>query len=544
MQKFLNARGPQFTIELSPLFDGTPDWRFIRLPPNSKTIVTILFGADCDGTGSRGDGDIVVSLPLDARARDLARAINEVDRNSLCHLLWRGSRIVGADWANEALGLMELFPDAVMVGGPVYKGVVIEASGGYFGVGRGCESFDIRRHIGDPGYFAQMLKPHTVACTPIEHSVIDSEFLRDALEWIGNAPLSIHELGPWLGAIARERRKRVIFSPFLRAEALTTLPRIDDGMWLAFRAKFPHLISDTSLLSCNLSRNVIRPYQPISASEMTADAQQPPVSYARRIKAERISRQLGRRNVASGITMGLMTSVYHRTNADLFMRLVESVREQSCGIDEWVILENGPISREFADCLRSAERMLPIKRLRVRRNLGIQGAMAYCLVRSRCEFVSPLDADDLLEPDAIELVKSNLCETNADLIFTDEDHIIDGVLQAPFRRAPFDRVLNACDSYVWHFVTYRRETAIKLALYTDPEAEFCHDWDTVTRFAMSGAKLHHIPAVLYHWRMHPASTSGSGSLNEGTLRSTARMLSRQIGLTQFPRSLRNCTIPP
>jgi glycosyltransferase involved in cell wall biosynthesis len=542
LQAFLNARGPGFLVEPSPLFDGTPDWRFVRSPAESSEMLgeggeieTIVFGIDC-GSKNSGDDYGYVALPSNAIAKDLANAIGGVGERSIFHLLWRGGRIVGADWASEALGLMELFPDTVMVGGTVYRGMIIEAAGGQFGVGRGCESHDVGRHVGDPGYFAQMLKPHTAACVPIEHSVIDGQFLREALELIGDAPLSIHELAPWLGAIAYEKGKRVVFSPFLRVEALVSLRRLDDGMWLAFRNRFSHLMTETRLFSSNLSRNLSEPYHPIAPSERRPDAvHRCPVSYPRRLKAERIARQLGRRSINSGIALGLMTSVYARTNSELLTRLIESIREQTRCVDQWTILENGPISREVANCLSAAERTLPVKRLRVKRNLGIQGAMAYCLARTRCEVVAPLDADDLLEPDTIELVKGVFSETGADLVFTDEDHIIDGMFQAPFRRGPFDGVLNACDSYIWHFVAYRREKAIQLGVYTDKGTEFCHDWDTVTRFALSGAKLEHLPFVLYHWRMHPASTSGSGSMNEGTQLSVERMLTRQINATQNPK---------
>ncbi len=536
LQKFLDTKGgTNFVVEPSPLFNNTPDWRLVRPHTVANPIVTIWFG--------EGESDILsiptnvchksIELPIEATAQDLAQVLKRIKKDTLINLRSRGCKITDTDWYWETVSLMELFSDTVMIGSIVYLQECIVAAPGHFGIGRGCESPDIGRNIKDPGYFAQMLKPHSVACVPIENTVIDLDFLRFALDQIGSAPLFVRELSPWLGAIAQLNTKRVVYTPFMRTELIGKRADNEGGNWLAFRTIFPSLIQNTQLLSARLSRKINSYYCPITLSDMVEEQLELSnfdLSYTERARSERLVRQFGKNTVLNTQpkTIGFMTSVYIRTDAKYLQELIESVKAQTISVTEWIILENGPICNDVANVLRAAKATLPINQLKVGKNLGIQGAMAYCLNRAKSEFVCSLDADDLLEPDVIKCVQDCIAEHSPDMIFTDEDHIIDGKLQAPFRRGGFDPILNAIDSYIFHFVIYKREMAVALNLYNSAGAEYCHDWDSITKFYKSGAKLYHIPSVLYHWRMHTVSTSGSGEINSETQKSVEWMLNQNI----------------
>jgi O-antigen biosynthesis protein len=538
LEKFLNARGSGFSISPSPLFNNTPDWRLIRPQAKAKPFVTLCFGeGEADSISTVDEiKNYLIQLPSHATSKDLLSIIEKIEDGTLIHLRDRASKITDIEWPWEAMGLFDLFPDTVMVGGIVHKNNHIIAAPGHFGFGQGCESLDIGRNLSDPGYFAQMFKPHSVASVPMDHVVIETAFLRSTLQKISNLELNIQDLSSWLGAIAKLNEKRIIFTPFMRAEYADTSPvrhKTGDGNWLAFRTLFPNLLNDTSLLSKGLSRAIDTRYNSISPSEQNNEAlalQELEISYGERIKSERLIRQYERyESVAcKNIKIGLMTSVYSKTDADYLIQLIDSIRKQTSNIYEWVILENGSISDEVANVLRSAKLNLPIKLYRVEKNLGIQGAIAYCLKMAEAEFVAPVDADDLLESDAIECIKEAIHKTKADIFYTDEDHIINNELRAPFRRGEFDPILNAIDSYIFHFVVFNRLKAIELGLYSDKGAEYCHDWDTITKFAKSNSKIHHVPHILYHWRMHSVSTSGSGQSNTGTHDSVEWMLNKEI----------------
>ncbi|MFL9829067.1 hypothetical protein, partial [Rhodoplanes sp. SY1] len=61
--------------------------------------------------------------------------------------------------------------------------------------------------------------------------------------------------------------------------------------------------------------------------------------------------------------------------------------------------------------------------------------------------------------------------------------------------------------------------ALRLGVFTSAETEFAQDWDVLLRFWFDGHEPVHVPVVLYHWRQHQRSLSGSGSINQGTLSS-------------------------
>ena len=68
--------------------------------------------------------------------------------------------IADDSWASEALAMFELYPGTAMVGGRVHDNGIVVAADSYFGFDGGCGSPNIGRTLSDPGYSAQMLKPH------------------------------------------------------------------------------------------------------------------------------------------------------------------------------------------------------------------------------------------------------------------------------------------------------------------------------------------------------------------------------------------------
>ena len=123
----------------------------------------------------------------------------------------------------EAMGLFELFPDTAIVGGRILRDHRVLSAASYFGFGRGCDSPDRGRAVHDPGYFAQMWKPHSASAVPVHHCVVDASFFREFVSHDGHAQVSMRHLGAWLGAFARARGRRVIYTPFLGARATADL---------------------------------------------------------------------------------------------------------------------------------------------------------------------------------------------------------------------------------------------------------------------------------------------------------------------------------
>ena len=182
------------------------------------------------------------------------------------------------------------------------------------------------------------------------------------------------------------------------------------------------------------------------------------------------------------MSFSILTSVYSRTPAPYFELTARSLLEQRHADFEWIVLENGPVSDEVARVLDRIAADPRVTRFACAENAGILGAMRRCLARAARGFVVPLDADDVLEPDALEVLAGAIDREQADFVFSDEDHLIGDRAHAPFLRPGFDPVLNIEGSYIWHPCAFSRERALELGVYSDDGAEYCHDWDTSRPF--------------------------------------------------------------
>jgi hypothetical protein len=108
------------------------------------------------------------------------------------------------------------------VGGRLHQNGRIVDAGAYFGFGRGCDTPDRGRSLEDPGYHVQAWKQHSVSAVPFDHCLLESHFAADAFNGLVSAGVSLDELGAWLGAAARRKDRRVIYTPFLSA-----IPSVD-----------------------------------------------------------------------------------------------------------------------------------------------------------------------------------------------------------------------------------------------------------------------------------------------------------------------------
>lgn len=543
------SKSQNYKIELSPLFAGTPDWRFVSTLSEVPSIPTIIYGSGLAEPVNKSADRTVTRI--DARLDALLAAAKAWATSSrYVHVQSASVAIDDPTWGAEATALMDLFGDTVIVGGRIHDGRKIVRADCYFGFGKGCDSPNAGRVVQDPGYFAQMWKPHSANAVPLEHCVARTDFLVEALATLVETGIGLSYLGAWLGAAAKARGLRVIYSPFLSAAAKRRLEEPADGEISAFRVAWSRFMPDTALMSPRLGLTAETAYLPIprtarleqerridllqSADDLGVEAIASRV-IARSRKFSEGPSPTTRPAHASVVSLSLMTTVWN-TDPRYIAALADSIAGQDCDLPfEWIVLDNGSTQPETIEYLGHLGRQSFVRLFRVAQNIGIVGGLRHCLERAKNDYAIPVDSDDVLTPNAFRRLSESFNGlARPSFVFSNEDILENTRLASPIKRSGFDPVLNACDSYVWHLCAFRRATALQLNAYADAGAEYCHDWDTITRFADAGESIEHVPHVLYHWRSHPQSSSNSGNLNSGSMKSTKWLMERTIARQNDP----------
>jgi hypothetical protein len=217
----------KFSLQNSSLLPGAAHWHFVRQHGDAQPMLCVfLETTPAQHVWHVPTGNYpnlrYARLPFQAsltELKDLLLTTGAQDRY-IC-LLGEDVRIQNPDWPWEALGLFELFPDTVMVGGRIWSeaGAIVDADQ-HLGFGGLCSSPNRGRSGSDPGYFAQMWKQRSVSAVSCQFAVVETQYLLTVLHQVP-AAASVVCGGAWIGAAAIRDRRRVIYTPFLSGTADT-----------------------------------------------------------------------------------------------------------------------------------------------------------------------------------------------------------------------------------------------------------------------------------------------------------------------------------
>ncbi|MDO9041422.1 MAG: glycosyltransferase [Desulfocapsaceae bacterium] len=140
-------------------------------------------------------------------------------------------------------------------------------------------------------------------------------------------------------------------------------------------------------------------------------------------------------------------------------------------------------------------------------NQGISGATNAAAALATGEYIAFLDNDDELTVDCLYQVVKVICETGADLLYTDEDLIgADGSRFSVFYKPGFNRELLLCHNYITHLVVSTKKKFDAVGGF-DAKYDGAQDYDLVLKLSEQAQRIVHIPQILYHWRASETSTS-------------------------------------
>lgn len=228
---------------------------------------------------------------------------------------------------------------------------------------------------------------------------------------------------------------------------------------------------------------------------------------AHRTKADELEKQRQTR-LEKRPLISLIVAAFN-TPTDLLEKMIDSVKEQT--YDNWQLcIADGSTNDSVAKYLESHSDPR-ISWCRLHDNLGISGNMNAAADLAKGDVIALYDHDDFLEPDCLFEVALAWNEKDYDFIYTDEDKYEDetGRYVGPNFKPDFSPALLQSTNYVCHFLAIRKDVWEQVGGKLRSEYDGAQDFDLMLRLmdVCKPENIHHIPKILYHWRMHAGSTA-------------------------------------
>ncbi len=231
----------------------------------------------------------------------------------------------------------------------------------------------------------------------------------------------------------------------------------------------------------------------------------------------------------------LLVSVYDGDSPDYLRRALRSaVDDQAVRPDQVIIVRDGPVRPELAECLDDfrAASLVPVTFVPLERNGGLGPALDSGLAASWFDVIARMDADDVAAPHRFE-VQLPLIE-DADIVgsglleFVDDTDNVVGQRVPPVGASEIARFARLHDPFNHPTVVYRRSAVLAAGGYGD--LPLMEDYALFARMLQSGSRAVNVAEPLVYYRVGATAYKRRGGM--ALLRSEVR-LQREFLRTGF-----------
>jgi GT2 family glycosyltransferase len=199
----------------------------------------------------------------------------------------------------------------------------------------------------------------------------------------------------------------------------------------------------------------------------------------------------------------------HEPPLHMLEEAIMSVRSQTFAGWELCLVDDGSSRPEVTTVLE--RHAASDHRIHLRRREtagGISAATNDALELATGEYIALLDHDDTLASDALQRVAEQIADQpDLDMIYSDEDIVMDGRQIWLHLKPAWSPDTLRTNGYTCHLGVYRRALVAEIGGFRS-EFDGSQDVDMILRLVERTDRIAHIPKILYHWRIHAASTAG------------------------------------
>lgn len=200
-----------------------------------------------------------------------------------------------------------------------------------------------------------------------------------------------------------------------------------------------------------------------------------------------------------------IVTVVFRPPTEYLQVLIESLKAQSYEHFEMIFVNVSGDDKRIVDILADIDddRFTVLtaenKSIAENTNIGIRAAHG--------DYIAFIDHDDVIEPDTLYRYMTVIREyPQSDLLYCDEDLLDNGTYRWPVFKPAYNADLLQSYNYVTHMLMVSRYVLDRVEL-SPADVSGAQDYDLTLKCAEQAREIHNVPFMLYHWRMHQASTS-------------------------------------
>ena len=251
-----------------------------------------------------------------------------------------------------------------------------------------------------------------------------------------------------------------------------------------------------------------------------------------------LRRELKAQRAASlpGPTVSIVVPVFN-TPAKFFKEMLQSVQKQTYRRWQLVLVdasdETHPAASEMARTAAKQDSRVVYRKIE---NGGIAANTTAGFALATGEYLTLLDHDDVLYPNALFECVQTIQNTGADFVYSDEIVLSENLKALGgyhFKPDFAPDYLRGCN-YITHLAVFSRSLLEEAGAAEYPEFDGAQDHELILRLTEKAHRIEHIKKVLYIWRGHAGSTAAGMEAKPYALAAGERAINAQLKRLGLP----------